>query len=151
MVGAAEKLVASMSADQKSKGLFAFDDKERTNWNFVPLQDKAGKPTRKGLRLEEMNADVDALLSLRARLAQLRSETLDRFSEGELDDNQLMTSFLAHVGAARDNVTRLILQRRGQSPNVGNGSPQAGASSHAESPRVKDSAEKSSVNSATVC
>jgi hypothetical protein len=52
---------------------------------------------------------------LRARLAQLRSEALDRFSEGELDDNQLTTSFLAHVGAARDYVTRLILQRRGAS------------------------------------
>jgi hypothetical protein len=61
MVGAAEKLVASFSAEQKAKAVFAFDDKERTNWNFVPLQDKAGKPTRKGLRLEEMNAEQKQL------------------------------------------------------------------------------------------
>ncbi|HEY7156360.1 MAG TPA: DUF3500 domain-containing protein [Gemmataceae bacterium] len=55
MSDAADKLVNSFNDEQKSKALFAFDDKERTNWNFVPLQDKDKKPTRKGLRFEQMS------------------------------------------------------------------------------------------------
>jgi hypothetical protein len=55
MVGAAEKFLGSLSAEQKAKATFAFDDKERTNWHFVPLQTKDKKPSRKGLPLEEMN------------------------------------------------------------------------------------------------
>jgi hypothetical protein len=55
MSAAAEALVAGLDKDQKARAAFAFDDKERTNWNFVPLEDRATKkPTRKGLRLEEM-------------------------------------------------------------------------------------------------
>jgi hypothetical protein len=55
MATAAEKLLASLKDDQKAKGAFTFDDKERTNWNFIPLEDKATKkPTRKGLRMDEM-------------------------------------------------------------------------------------------------
>jgi hypothetical protein len=61
MTDAAERFLASLNADQKARAVFAFDDKERTNWNFVPLQDKQGKPTRKGLRLEEMTAEQKKL------------------------------------------------------------------------------------------
>src|SRR5579859_5142098 len=58
MTDAADKLVASLNDDQKREGLFTFDDKERTNWNFVPLQDnETKKPTRKGLRFERMTAE----------------------------------------------------------------------------------------------
>lgn len=53
----AAKLVSSLNDDQKSQALFAFDDKERTNWNFVPLQDAQKRPTRKGLRFEKMSAE----------------------------------------------------------------------------------------------
>jgi Protein of unknown function (DUF3500) len=56
MTTAAEKFCDSLTKEQKAKGVFAFDDKERTNWNFVPLQ-KDGKPLRKGLTLGEMNAE----------------------------------------------------------------------------------------------
>ena len=60
MTAAAEKLLAMLSDEQKAQATFAFDDKERTNWNFIPLQDKDKKPTRKGLRLEKMTADQKA-------------------------------------------------------------------------------------------
>jgi hypothetical protein len=56
MTTAADTLVASMDAAQKAKAVFEFDDKERSNWHFVPYQQKQ-KPLRKGLRLEEMSAD----------------------------------------------------------------------------------------------
>jgi hypothetical protein len=54
MTAAAEKFLDSLKDEQKAKAVFAFDSKERTNWHFVPLQDKNGKYTRKGLPLEEM-------------------------------------------------------------------------------------------------
>src|SRR5438552_3277760 len=57
MVTAAQKLVVSLTADQKSRAIISFDSKERTNWNFVPLQDKEKRATRKGLPLEDMTPD----------------------------------------------------------------------------------------------
>src|SRR6266446_4034179 len=56
MVGAAQGLLQSLTADQKAKAMIAFDSAERTNWNFVPLQ-KDRKSLRKGLSLEEMTAE----------------------------------------------------------------------------------------------
>jgi hypothetical protein len=57
MANAAQKFLSSLNDEQKAKAAFDFDSKERTRWFFVPLQDKNRKPTRKGLPLEEMNAD----------------------------------------------------------------------------------------------
>src|SRR5205085_7142575 len=54
MAAAAADFLAALTAEQKAKTVFAFDDKERLAWDFVPLQ-KGDQPTRKGLRLEEMN------------------------------------------------------------------------------------------------
>jgi hypothetical protein len=55
MLAAAQKFLGSLADDQKGQATFAFDDKERTNWNFIPLQDNATrKSTRKGLPLEAM-------------------------------------------------------------------------------------------------
>lgn len=57
MVDAADKFLSGLSAEQKAKATQAFDDKERFNWNFVPLQDANKQPIRKGLRLEEMSPE----------------------------------------------------------------------------------------------
>jgi hypothetical protein len=59
MGAAADTLVASMDAAQKAKAVFDFDDRERSNWHFVPYQQKK-MPLRKGLRLEEMTPDQRA-------------------------------------------------------------------------------------------
>jgi hypothetical protein len=56
MVAAATQLVDSLNGEQKGKALFRFDDPERTNWNFVPLQDNK-KPLRRGLRLDQMTGE----------------------------------------------------------------------------------------------
>jgi hypothetical protein len=53
MAAAAGKLADSLNADQKAKALYGFDDKERTNWYFVPHQENK-KPLRKGLRMDQM-------------------------------------------------------------------------------------------------
>jgi hypothetical protein len=60
MANAADKFLASLTAEQKAKALIDFNDKERFNWHFVPLQDAQKKPTRKGLRLESMTAEQKA-------------------------------------------------------------------------------------------
>jgi hypothetical protein len=54
MAGAANNFLAMLSADQKAKATFAFDDKERLNWHFIPRE-------RKGLPLKEMDAGQRAL------------------------------------------------------------------------------------------
>src|SRR5205823_6217246 len=59
MAEAAEKLLAGLSQEQKQKLVFDFDDAERFNWHFIPLQDGT-KPTRKGLRLEELSDEQQA-------------------------------------------------------------------------------------------
>jgi TRAP-type uncharacterized transport system substrate-binding protein len=63
-------------------------------------------------REEKGNVTVDELLALRSQLMQLRAAALDRYTEGELDDNDLMSCFLAQVNSSRDNLTRLIIQHR---------------------------------------
>jgi len=72
MCDAAAKLVNSLHDDQKSKALFAFDDKERTNWHFVPMQNAKKEPTRKGLRFEQMSEEQQEIAKalLRAGTSQ---------------------------------------------------------------------------------
>jgi hypothetical protein len=73
MSDAAAKLVSSFNEDQKSKGLFAFDDNERINWHFVPLQDAKKNPTRKGLRMEQMSGEQQEMAKALLRAGTSRS------------------------------------------------------------------------------
>ena len=57
MVSAAQSLVGTLNAEQKKQATYDYDNAERFNWNFVPLQDKKKKSTRKGLPLIDMTAD----------------------------------------------------------------------------------------------
>jgi hypothetical protein len=58
MVSAAQGFVNALTADQKKQAIYDYDNEERFNWNFIPLQDKiTRKPTRKGLPLFAMTAD----------------------------------------------------------------------------------------------
>jgi hypothetical protein len=61
MTAAADKFLASLKPEQKEKGTFDFDSQERTNWYFVPRQDRDKRPTRKGLPLQDMSAEQQAL------------------------------------------------------------------------------------------
>jgi hypothetical protein len=56
MAKSAEQFLALLTAEQRAKMVFSFDDRERSHWHFVPLQDNKKQPTRKGLRLGEMTA-----------------------------------------------------------------------------------------------
>ena len=50
MASAAESFLGSLTADQKAKATFSFDDKERINWYFVPRQTPDRKSTRRACR-----------------------------------------------------------------------------------------------------
>jgi hypothetical protein len=61
MATAAQRFIGSLTAEQKKVALYDFDNPERTNWHFIPLQDKDKKPSRKGLPLQDMNAEQKKL------------------------------------------------------------------------------------------
>src|SRR5262249_18605741 len=73
MTDAADKFLASLTAEQKEKATYDFDNKERTNWYFVPLQDQNKRSTRKGLPLEDMTAEQK-----RAALGLIKAGTSDK-------------------------------------------------------------------------
>jgi hypothetical protein len=64
MCSAGEKFVSGLSDEQKKIAIYQFDSPERTRWFFTPQQRKK-QPTRKGLRLQDMNeAQQKAALEL---------------------------------------------------------------------------------------
>jgi hypothetical protein len=72
MVAAAQTFLGTLKGEQKTQAMFTFESKERTNWNFIPLQDKEKKSTRKGLPLEEMTGEQK-----KAALALVKAATSD--------------------------------------------------------------------------
>jgi TRAP-type uncharacterized transport system substrate-binding protein len=72
----------------------------------------------------ERSPAVDArqLRDLREQLWQLKSEALERFTEGELEGKELLAGFLVQVNDARDHLTRLL-----QRPDGGRHEPGARA------------------------
>jgi hypothetical protein len=55
MATAADKFLATLTPEQKQKAAFAYDDENRTKWYFTPQQDKQKQPTRKGVRLDQLD------------------------------------------------------------------------------------------------
>jgi hypothetical protein len=81
MASAAQKFLDSLTPEQRHKTVYAFDSPERIAWHFVPLQDADKKPTRKGLRLEEMtdeqrNAARDLLRAGTSRSGYTKATTI---------------------------------------------------------------------------
>ena len=56
--------------------------------------------------------DLAALLDLQEELGRLKAEALEKFADGALEGEELMSGFLTHVSDARDYLTRLILHQR---------------------------------------
>ncbi|MGL6095162.1 MAG: DUF3500 domain-containing protein [Fimbriiglobus sp.] len=55
MATAAQKCLATLPPDLKTKAAFGFDDPHREKWYFTPQQNKQKQFTRKGVRLEELD------------------------------------------------------------------------------------------------
>jgi hypothetical protein len=56
--------------------------------------------------------ELAPLLSLQADLGRLKNEAMERFTDGELEGEGLMSGFLTHANDARDYLARLILHAR---------------------------------------
>jgi TRAP-type uncharacterized transport system substrate-binding protein len=68
---------------------------------------------RRALEMSRAPAlDLALLLQLQEDLARIKGEALERFADGELEGEELMTGFLAHASDARDFLMRLILHER---------------------------------------
>jgi hypothetical protein len=67
MTRAAERFLASLEPEQKSKAALEFDSLERTKWHFIPL------PERKGLQIKEMKPEQpqEALALLRSCVSEV--------------------------------------------------------------------------------
>ena len=57
MTEAADQFLESLSPELRKKAAFEFEDAHRTSWYFTPQQDRERNPTRKGVRLEELNEE----------------------------------------------------------------------------------------------
>jgi hypothetical protein len=53
--------------------------------------------------------DAGAVLELQDELTRVKTEALDRFTEGDLEGRDLMSAFLAHVADTRAYLTRLAV------------------------------------------
>ncbi len=60
LTDAANALLTTLPADLREKATFSFDDPHRTAWFFTPQQDRNRQSTRKGLRIDSLNADQKA-------------------------------------------------------------------------------------------
>lgn len=67
MTTAADKFLASLSAEQKAKATMAYDAPQRVDWHFIP------KAERKGLQIREMNQEQRqaAMNLLRSSLSEI--------------------------------------------------------------------------------
>ena len=73
MTDAAASSSTRSRPSRKPRPCFPVDSPERLHWAFVPLQDAQKRPTRKGLRFEEMTAP-----QREAALALLQAGTSER-------------------------------------------------------------------------
>jgi TRAP-type uncharacterized transport system substrate-binding protein len=68
---------------------------------------------RRALNLElAATLDLRQLLGLQVELSRLKAEALQRFADGELEGEELVSGFLAHVNDARGYLARLTLHER---------------------------------------
>ena len=56
--------------------------------------------------------DLGGLLKLQQDLMRMKQEALEKFAQGELGGEELISGFLEHVSDAREQLTRLILHER---------------------------------------
>ena len=70
MGDAAEKFLASLSAEQRAKAALPYDDARRTAWHFIPLE---GAKEREGLKIREMTPEqrTAALALLKSALSEV--------------------------------------------------------------------------------
>lgn len=68
---------------------------------------------REALELErEARLDLAKLIALRTRLGEAKTRALEAFSRGTIHSDELLSSFLTHVGDVRSHLNAMILHER---------------------------------------
>jgi uncharacterized protein DUF3500 len=57
MMEAANKYIATLTPDQRAKGVLAYDDKQRLEWHFIPKPDPPGAGFREGIKIRDMQPE----------------------------------------------------------------------------------------------
>lgn len=70
---------------------------------------------------------LDDLMEIRHALSSLKSEALEKFAEGKLKGEELMSSFLTHVTDVRNHLNALILHERVRLEREARTAPKDGA------------------------
>jgi TRAP-type uncharacterized transport system substrate-binding protein len=65
--------------------------------------------------------DLSEVLALQEQLVRLKTEALDRFTEGDLEGKELLGAFVTHVQGVYDHLSRLITARQGRPERPGEG------------------------------
>jgi TRAP-type uncharacterized transport system substrate-binding protein len=87
--------------------------RDRRDRGFEAYILKVAEVERQAMALERSaSIDLAALLALQDDLSRLKGEALEKFADGELEGEELMSGFLAHISDTRDYLTRLILHER---------------------------------------
>ncbi len=87
--------------------------RRRRDLGFGSYMAKVTAIERQALKLElGAMLDLKELVLIQAEISGLKSEALEKFAEGELGGEELMSSFLTHVNDARNYIARLILHER---------------------------------------
>jgi len=55
MMDSATKFLGTLTAEQRSKAAIAYDDKQRTEWHFIPKPDAPATGFREGVKVGDMN------------------------------------------------------------------------------------------------
>jgi len=113
LIDSAHKGIAILAA--AASGLFVLWQWSKQHGQFMRDQG-FNRYIRQVTRLEEqamraeggLAPDLPQLRSLRDQLGRLKTEALDRFTEGELAGRDLLAGFLVQVNEARDFLTRLM-------------------------------------------
>jgi hypothetical protein len=72
--------------------------------------------------------DLSSILALQDQLVRLKTEALDRFTEGDLEGKELLGAFVTHVQGVYDHLSRFITARR-SSPERPSENPEKPSSS----------------------
>jgi TRAP-type uncharacterized transport system substrate-binding protein len=105
---------------------------------FTKYIDQVTRIEEQAMRVERgQPTALPHLLALRDELGRLKTEALDRFTQGELAGKELLSSFLVQANEARAYVTRLLLRQdaklrehNGREAEPGSGSEALGGTSH---------------------
>jgi TRAP-type uncharacterized transport system substrate-binding protein len=133
VVELAQKGLAIFAA--AASGLFVLWQwsKQRTHWalgsGLNPYLQQVTRIEKQALSLERgQPAEPGQLLAMRDELCRLKTEALDRFTEGDLGGKEMLAGFLAQVADVRAHLTRLAGEpgdRPGPRVGKGNGPPVA--------------------------